>query len=258
MNWYKKAQLLYELGKLEIEASISKEVSTKSSILILLISLLTGTMTFNEAKAFLKEKQINETKLMNMVGKDSIEQVTNEDLYKIKENLEDIQSVNTIVNTNPDFDELFSIIAYHEGFQNKVYKDRKGNKTIGIGFNLDRPGADNTIKSLLGINYNDLLRGRKLNDKQILILFRYDLEQAIHTAKGFINNFDNLPKQVKIVIIDMAYNLGSGGLAEFKKMKIALERNDYRNMAKEMKNSSWFAQVGKRGPNLLNLINELI
>jgi len=261
MNWYKKAQLLYELQKLEIEASINKEASIKNVILATLISLLMGAITLNEAKSLFKEKRIDEAKLMSTVGKDRIEQLTDNDLDKIKENLNIPESQpQPVVNPNsdPTFDELFSVIAYHEGFQNKVYKDRRGNRTIGIGFNLERQGAAEVLKSLIGVDYSDVLRGKKLNDKQILTLFQHDLNQAINGAKSFIDNFDTLPKQVKMVLIDMAFNLGSGGLNEFKRMKAALERYDYRNMAKEMKNSAWFAQVGKRGKNLLNMISELI
>ena len=40
-----------------------------------------------------------------------------------------------------------SIITRHEGSRKCVYVDTTGHKTIGVGFNLDAPGARTVIES---------------------------------------------------------------------------------------------------------------
>ena len=51
----------------------------------------------------------------------------------------------------------------------------------------------------------------------------------------------------KAVLLDMCFNIGYAGLMKFKKMWIALGERDYLSALREMKDSSWYIQVGTRG-----------
>ena len=51
----------------------------------------------------------------------------------------------------------------------------------------------------------------------------------------------------KAVLLDMCFNIGYTGLMKFKKMWIALGERDYLSASREMKDSSWYVQVGTRG-----------
>lgn len=52
----------------------------------------------------------------------------------------------------------------------------------------------------------------------------------------------------------MAYNLGISGLLKFKKMLKTLEEENYPKAAKEMLDSLWAIQVGKRADHLAYLM----
>ena len=51
----------------------------------------------------------------------------------------------------------------------------------------------------------------------------------------------------KAVLLDMCFNIGYSGLMKFKKMWFALGERDYTTASREMKDSSWYIQVGTRG-----------
>ena len=51
----------------------------------------------------------------------------------------------------------------------------------------------------------------------------------------------------KAVLLDMCFNIGYSGLMKFKKMWFALGERDYPQASREMKDSSYYVQVGTRG-----------
>ena len=51
----------------------------------------------------------------------------------------------------------------------------------------------------------------------------------------------------KAVLLDMCFNIGYGGLMKFKKMWVALGNREFTQASKEMKDSSYYVQVGTRG-----------
>lgn len=58
----------------------------------------------------------------------------------------------------------------------------------------------------------------------------------------------------KAVILDMAYNLGLGGILQFKAMIWALDKGYYHGAANAMRESVWCKQVGNRCTHLYNLM----
>jgi lysozyme len=56
------------------------------------------------------------------------------------------------------------------------------------------------------------------------------------------------------VITDMMFNLGYKGLSKFKNMLAALQSEDYVTAAREMLNSKWRTQVGKRAEKLAEMM----
>ena len=60
------------------------------------------------------------------------------------------------------------------------------------------------------------------------------------------DNFHDHPHQVKAILHDMHYNLGSNGLAGFKKMNAAINSRDYKIAAEELKDSKYYTQTGRR------------
>lgn len=58
----------------------------------------------------------------------------------------------------------------------------------------------------------------------------------------------------QMVLIDMAFNLGINNLLQFKKTLQAIEQANYTEAAKEMLNSKWAIQVGKRALRLAKMM----
>lgn len=154
-------------------------------------------------------------------------------------------------------DQAVAFIEPFEGRRHRVYRDSRGNRTVGVGFNLDRPGAAEDIGRLLkGVGYTALRRGTTtLTDAQIDVLLRYDVQRAIETAKGQIIDFNRLPRQAQLVLVDMTYNMGS--LDRWLDLRRALAHNDYTAAADAMHDSRWRRQTGQRAKSLIELMHGL-
>lgn len=153
--------------------------------------------------------------------------------------------------------EIKEMIKRHEGSESKVYADTKGLLTIGIGFNLHKKGAKERI-SALGLDWNSVIKGNtELTDEHIEYLFDADFITACADAWVVIPNLHEQPKEIKIVVIDMAYNLGVTRFMEFKNFRQALLDNDYQKAADEMVDSRWYNQVGNRSKELVEIMRNV-
>lgn len=162
-----------------------------------------------------------------------------------------------IKNTNNFQIEISEMLKRHEGVRDKVYQDSEDNPTIGIGFNLNRRDAKSRIESL-GLNYNNILNGNSsLKHEQIATLFQKDLSNAIKDAKSFLPDFNKQPDKIKIVLVNMSFNMGLTRLNQFVKFKDALIKKDYKRASKEMKDSRWYHQVGNRSKNLIKIMESI-
>lgn len=132
-----------------------------------------------------------------------------------------------------DREGMVSLILAHEGERLKPYKCTQGYLTIGVGRNLDTRG---------------------ITQEESRFLLSHDLEQAEHDARIYFHAFDFLTDARKMVLIDMAFNLGLAGLLRFKKLQAALERQDFSAAAKEMLDSRWATQVGQRAITLATMM----
>lgn len=116
-----------------------------------------------------------------------------------------------------------------EGRRNKLYKDTEGVLTIGIGWNIQEKG---------------------LPDEIIDHLFEISLEEAENDARSVVETFDELDPARQRVLVNMAFNLGRSRLSGFKKMIAAVDGRDWEESARQMLDSKWARQVGKRAVRL--------
>ena len=135
----------------------------------------------------------------------------------------------------------------NEGHFRCVYKDPRGIPTIGVGFNLKKSGARMRITNI-GANYKNILRKSEcLTDSQIKDLFDDDMAEAVQCARSWLSKvWSKLGSTRQSVIADMAFNMGCSSLKQFKRMKAAIEEQDYTKAAAEMRNSRWCRQVKSR------------
>lgn len=153
------------------------------------------------------------------------------------------------------FDDIFDLIKKHEGVKPHIYKDSLGIPTVGIGFNMMRPDA-RAIFNKLKIDYDRVMSGGiDLNEKQMQDLFSECLKIAYVDVKHYIPAFDGLPREIKLGLLDMSFNLGYGRLNKFVKTKEYIIKGDYKGAAKELQNSKWAKQVGNRAKNIIDLFS---
>lgn len=153
-----------------------------------------------------------------------------------------------------DYPALRAMITRHEGVRNQVYHDSKGILTIGVGFNLEQPGARREIESL-GLDYTAVCRGRQsLSPKQIEQLMETSFKQAEQGAQNYLGKeaWTVLDGDAKEILVDMCYNLGERKLGQFSDLRKALVHRNYSKAAEEMRDSRWYNQVGNRSKELVN------
>lgn len=123
------------------------------------------------------------------------------------------------------------LIRLHEGLRLKPYRDTGDppRQTIGYGRNLTDSGI--TFEEAEYLLAHDLARA----------------EQALDDALPWARHLDAVRRAV---LVDMAYNLGIGGLLKFSRTLAAIEAGDYPRAAGMMLQSKWAAQVKGRARRL--------
>lgn len=124
-----------------------------------------------------------------------------------------------------------SITKNFEGFRDTVYKDSMGIPTIGYGFNLQaNPG----------------LPRKRMSVEQADQYFVPYYKKAMGIAQDYAGpRYQSLSPMQQIILTDMAYNLNNK-LYKFRNMRNALLSGDNNGVTREMQNSNWFKQVGRR------------
>ena len=157
--------------------------------------------------------------------------------------------------TKLTFDDIKDLIQAHEGVRPHGYLDSRGIPTIGLGFNLLIPDAKDLL-ARVNANDDNIKNGTDdLNKEQIKKLFEMCMQIAYKDVKQYIPSFDNLPRNIKLGLLDMSFNLGYGRLSKFVKTKQFITSGDYKSAASELKNSKWATQVGKRAEKIISLFS---
>lgn len=149
-----------------------------------------------------------------------------------------------------------------EGFANHFYLDSQGHVTIGVGIMF--PGVEKALaSSLVFLNRST---GRSASDADVKNdfsrvsqapagLFPPDkyrdytklkaeedslqkelearLKIAAKDARAVFTNYDELPPSVQYAVLDMAFNLGRSRLRQFRKMKEAVQNEDWETAAEQ-------------------------
>lgn len=129
--------------------------------------------------------------------------------------------------------DLIEQIKRHEGLRLKVYRCPAGKLTIGYGRNLDDNGISQEEADYLLIN--DL---------------RF-VEDSLAKRLAF---WDDMPKRVQQVLINMGFQLGINGLMAFRRTLALLDARNYKSAADEMLNSMWAKQTPGRAKELAQIV----
>lgn len=153
-------------------------------------------------------------------------------------------------------EKLINQLIDHEGEVLQVYECPAGFKTIGVGRNLETKGLNDDEFKHLGldkypkVNLILLLEQRGITKEESRYLLSNDIDYFISELDKRLGFFKSLPETAKIVLVDMAFNLGVNGLLKFKNTLSLIEKGQYIAASKEMLNSAWKFQVGKRAYDL--------
>jgi lysozyme len=110
-----------------------------------------------------------------------------------------------------------------EGYKAMPYKDSKGLLTVGYGLNLTVPQPEAVWAAALAAKVGIVEQE----------LQRYDWYQKLDTVR-------------QSVLLDMAYNMGIGGLLHFPHMLAAIAKSDWQTAHDEMLDSQYAKDVGNR------------
>lgn len=133
-------------------------------------------------------------------------------------------------------------ITRHEGCVCEVYLDSEGLPTAGIGH------------LLLGVDGLEV--GDPVPMEAVLEWFDRDYKEAVTDCCAIFLNFASLPDQVKRVLVNMAFNLGRNRLSKFKNTIRYVNEGNYVMAANEMIDSKWYAQVGNRSKELVDIMKD--
>jgi len=124
-------------------------------------------------------------------------------------------------------------IIKHEGIRLIPYIDTVGKSTIGVGRNLDDNG---------------------ITKEEALYMLENDLASVDRDLHSIFDDFSFLPQDVKLVLTDMMFNLGKSRFLGFKNMIQAIQDKDYKEAARQARDSKWCKQVGIRCEDNYNLL----
>lgn len=130
--------------------------------------------------------------------------------------------------------DLERMILRHEGLRLKPYHCTSGKLTIGIGRNLDD----------VGITESEARRMLRDDITRVTVPLMHDP----------LWNFSELNAARQNVLVNMAFQLGKSGLDKFKKMRAAVNAEDWGEAARQMLDSRW----AKQTPNRANELAEIM
>ena len=134
------------------------------------------------------------------------------------------------------YDRIIKQLKRHEGLRLKPYKCTAGKLTIGIGRNIEDIG---------------------ITEDEADMLLANDIERVEMELTSKFDWFEDSLDDVKIVLINMCFNIGLPRLLGFKKTLSFLKHGKYYEASVEMLDSRWARQVGRRASELSSILSKL-
>ena len=134
------------------------------------------------------------------------------------------------------------MIIRHEGKRNSPYKDSLGLWTVGVGHLI---GDGRTLPR----EWN-----RQFSDSEINELFDKDYDKHKSLAQSNVPGFSKYDTMGQGAFVDLTFNMGGGWPQKFKNTSKSIAMGDTEGAAEGLESSKWFTQVGRRGPEITNMI----
>ena len=144
------------------------------------------------------------------------------------------------MNNDIDIDMLRKQLIIDEGQVNEIYNDHLGYATFGIGHLV-----------LEGDPEHGLAVGTPVSEDRVIECFDKDVQTVIEDCKKLHDGWDGYPEEVKQIVANMMFNMGLTRLSKFKRHNAALQSGDWKEAAKEGRDSRWYKQVTNRAERLM-------
>ena len=138
-------------------------------------------------------------------------------------------------------------VMLHEGYSRNMYKDRNG-WSIGNGYSLTQNPLHLDKATLSNFKRNGI---SKLRSRQLVSQLCTQTKNVLEAKYEWFNEMDS---QRQYVVLNMAYNLGVGGLEDFNKTLYHIKHRQYTLASNEMLRSKWARQVKGRAIELSNIV----
>lgn len=149
-------------------------------------------------------------------------------------------------NKDMNIEQLKETLKVDEGVVYEIYNDHLGYATFGIGHLVleTDPEHGQTV-------------GTPVNEERVDECFEKDVQTVIEDCKKLHDGWDGYPEEVKQVIANMMFNMGLTRLSKFKNHNAALQSGDWKEAAKEGRDSRWYSQVTNRAERLMKRLEEI-
>ena len=139
-------------------------------------------------------------------------------------------------------------IKRHEGEVLEVYEDSLGYLTLGVGHLIQPNDPEHGQPAGTPVSQETV-------DAYYDTDFDKHMDETVHVVGQDV--WDELPGDIKEVLVNMCFNLGGTRLGKFRNMLTAVEDHDWERMADEMEDSRWFKQVGRRSIDLQETVRNV-
>lgn len=130
---------------------------------------------------------------------------------------------------------------FEEGLRLNRYLDTTNNWTIGIGHKMTADELKNNITFI--------------TREQAYSLLERDLDIAKENAKKIFPQYDTYPENVKLALLDMAFNLGYSGLSKFITTIGLIKDRKFEEASVQAMKSLWARQVPNRAKRVCKLLS---
>ena len=145
-----------------------------------------------------------------------------------------------------DINKLKEQLKIDEGVVYAIYKDHLGYPTFGIGHLVlesdPEYGQDVDVP---------------VSEERVDECFEKDVQVVVGDCKKLHDGWDGYPEEVKQIVANMMFNMGLTRLSKFKNHNAALQSGDWKEAAKEGRDSRWYKQVTNRAERLMKRLEKI-
>jgi len=145
-----------------------------------------------------------------------------------------------------NIEQLKETLKVDEGVVYEVYNDHLGYPTFGIGHLIIE--GDPELGAAVGT---------PVSEERVDECFAKDVETVIEDCKKLHDAWDGYPEEVKQIVANMMFNMGLTRLSKFNRHNAALQCGDWKEAAKEGRDSRWYKQVTNRAERLMTRLEKI-